>query len=59
LLSTCLTSSLLSLSSTGLSITPKLHVIEDHAIQFMMQHLGYGDLGEDFGERAHQTSDGE
>jgi hypothetical protein len=55
----CLTSDLLlSLSSsttTGLSITPKLHVVEDHAIPLMIQLSGYGDLGEDFGERAHQS----
>ena len=49
-----LLTSLLS-STTGLSITPKLHVVEDHAIPFMIQFSGYGDLGEDFGERAHQT----
>jgi hypothetical protein len=30
-------------------------VIEDHAIPLMIQHTGYGDLGEDFGERAHQV----
>ena len=30
-------------------------MVEDHAIQMMIQHSGYGDLGEDFGERAHQV----
>ena len=53
-----LSHNLLSLSSsttTGLSITPKLHVVEDHAIPLMIQLSGYGDLGEDFGERAHQS----
>ena len=29
-------------------------MVEDHAIQMMIQHSGYGDLGEDFGKRAHQ-----
>jgi hypothetical protein len=42
------------LTQTGLSIKPKLHVLEDHAVPMMVQHSGYRDLGEDFGERAHQ-----
>jgi hypothetical protein len=36
------------------SVTPKLHVMEDHAIGLCSQHNGFGDLGEDAGERAHQ-----
>jgi hypothetical protein len=37
-----------------MSITPKLHCVEDHAIYLLRQHLGFGDIGEDAGERAHQ-----
>ena len=37
-----------------LNVTPKVHLIEDHAIYFLGLHQGFGDLGEDAGERAHQ-----
>ena len=38
-----------------LSITPKSHILEDHAC--FQQHAlqGFGDLDESFGERNHQT----
>lgn len=38
----------------GKSFTPKVHVIEAHAVEMLERHCGYGDLGEDAGERAHQ-----
>ena len=38
-----------------MSTTPKLHVIEDHAILLIVWLEGYSDLGEDFGERVHQV----
>ena len=39
----------------GLSVTPKLHCIEDHLIEFLERFGGLGDAGEDEGERGHQT----
>ncbi len=37
-----------------ISVTPKVHSIEDHAIYLLEKFGGYGDLGEDAGEKAHQ-----
>mgnify|MGYP000506219415 CR=1 FL=1 len=37
-----------------MSITPKLHCLEDHAIYFFRKYCGFSDLGEDSGEQAHQ-----
>jgi hypothetical protein len=38
----------------SMSVTPKDHCIEDHAVQLMVLHQGIGDLGEDQGEHNHQ-----
>jgi hypothetical protein len=38
----------------SMSVTPKDHCIEDHAVQLMILHEGIGDLGEDQGEHNHQ-----
>jgi hypothetical protein len=38
----------------GLSVTPKLHCLEDHVIYFFRKYCGFCDLGEDSGEQAHQ-----
>jgi hypothetical protein len=38
----------------SMSVTPKDHCIEDHAVQWMILHEGIGDLGEDPGEHNHQ-----
>jgi hypothetical protein len=38
-----------------LSATPKAHLVEGHAIGLCEKHGGFGGLGEDEGERAHQT----
>ncbi len=38
----------------SMSVTPKDHCIEDHAVQMMILHEGIGDLGEDQGEHNHQ-----
>jgi hypothetical protein len=38
----------------SMSVTPKDHCIEDHAVQLMVLHEGIGDLGEDQGEQNHQ-----
>ena len=37
-----------------MSVTPKMHCIEDHAINLLRLTRGMGDIGEDAGERAHQ-----
>ena len=37
-----------------LSITPKVHAIEDHLVPQIICFHGIGDLGEDFVERSHQ-----
>ncbi len=37
-----------------MSVTPKDHCIEDHAVQLMFLHEGIGDLGEDQGKQNHQ-----
>lgn len=37
-----------------LSITPKVHAIEDHMVDQIRRLKGIGDLGEDFVERSHQ-----
>ena len=37
-----------------MSITPKLHLLFGHLLGFLEQVQGFGDLGEDDGERAHQ-----
>jgi hypothetical protein len=38
-----------------LSVTPKCHLMEGHVIGLCERHNGFGGLGEDEGERAHQT----
>ena len=38
----------------GMSVTPKSHIIEDHACGQQERLLGIGDLDESFGERNHQ-----
>ncbi len=37
-----------------MSITPKVHAIEDHLVDQIRRLKGIGDLGEDFVERSHQ-----
>ena len=37
-----------------MSVTPKLHILFVHLLRFLEQIQGFGDLGEDAGERAHQ-----
>ena len=37
-----------------ISLTPKLHLLFVHLLIFLEQVQGFGDLGEDAGERAHQ-----
>ena len=37
-----------------MSVTPKLHLLFVHLLRFLEQVQGFGDLGEDSGERAHQ-----
>ena len=37
-----------------MSVTPKLHLLFAHLLRFMERVHGFGDLGEDAGERAHQ-----
>jgi hypothetical protein len=39
----------------GLSMTPKMHCVEDHLCDIVARFEGVGDIGEDEGERAHQT----
>ena len=39
----------------GMSVTPKAHCIECHAIPLLVEHKGFADLGEDSGERMHQV----
>ena len=38
----------------GMSVTTKSHMAEDHSIEQQEDLHGFGDLGEDFGERNHQ-----
>ena len=38
----------------GMSVTPKLHAIEDHLLEYLRRFGGIGDIGEDEGERGHQ-----
>jgi hypothetical protein len=42
----------------GLSVTVKLHIIEDHVMDYLNKVKGIGDLTEDEGERAHQIGKG-
>ena len=37
-----------------MSVTPKLHPLFFHLLRFLERVQGFGDLGEDAGERAHQ-----
>ena len=37
-----------------ISVTPKLHLLFVHLLRFMERVQGFGDLGEDAGERANQ-----
>jgi hypothetical protein len=37
-----------------MSVTPKLHCLEDYTIYFFRKYCGFCDLGEDLGELAHQ-----
>ena len=39
----------------GLSVTTKLHIIEDHLMDYLIAMEGFGDLTEDEGEHAHQV----
>jgi hypothetical protein len=39
----------------GFSVTPKMHFVEDHLVDVVTRFRGVGDLGEDEGERGHQT----
>ena len=41
-------------SHLKMSVSPKMHCIEDHAVAFLQYKNGFGDIGEDAGERAHQ-----
>ena len=36
------------------SVTPKLHILFVHLVRFLEWVQGFGDFGEDAGERAHQ-----
>jgi hypothetical protein len=38
----------------SMSVIPKDHCIEDHAVQLMVLHEGIGNLGEDQGKQNHQ-----
>ena len=38
----------------GMSVTPKLHLLEDHAMIYMRKYGGLADFDEEFVERAHQ-----
>ena len=38
----------------NISVTPKLHLLFVHLLIYLKRVQGFGDLGEDFGERAHQ-----
>ena len=37
-----------------MSVTPKLHILFVHLLRFLKRVQGFGDLGDDAGERAHQ-----
>ena len=37
-----------------MSVTPKLHVLSVHLLRLLERVQGFGDLGEDADERAHQ-----
>jgi hypothetical protein len=37
-----------------MSVTTKSHLIDDHASEQQEELDGFGDIGEDFGERNHQ-----
>ena len=37
-----------------MSVTPKLHILFVHLLRFLERVQGFGDLGEDAGERSHQ-----
>ena len=37
-----------------ISVTPKLHILFVHLLRFLERVQGFGDLGEDAGEQAHQ-----
>ena len=37
-----------------MSVTTKLHLLFVHLLRFLERVQGFGDLGEDSGERAHQ-----
>ena len=37
-----------------MSVTPKLHLLFVHLLIFLERVQGFGDLGEDAGERSHQ-----
>jgi len=39
----------------GMSVTPKLHVLEDHLLSQLSIFIGLGDYSEDFVEQAHQV----
>jgi hypothetical protein len=37
-----------------MSVTPKVHCLEDHVVYLFRKYSGFSDLGEDSGEQAHQ-----
>jgi hypothetical protein len=39
----------------GLSVTTKMHIIEDHVVDYLDALQGFGDMCEDEGERGHQV----
>lgn len=41
----------------GLSVTVKLHIIEDHVVSYLRAYQGFGDLIKEEGERGHQIGE--
>jgi hypothetical protein len=39
----------------GMSVMPKAHCIEQHAIPLLVKHKGFANLGKDSGKRMHQV----
>lgn len=50
-----LTAGIASWKKLGFSVTPKVHLLEDHVLVFMLKYGGLGDYDEEFVERSHQT----
>ena len=38
-----------------LPVTPKMHLLEDHIVNYFINNKGFGDIAEDEGKRAHST----